>query len=407
MYESPHRGRRHADDRWLRSGVVRGGCPAPQKKIDERNDVLRSLAQRRQFDPDDVETEITSGRLIPRNLPDFAVGLQSSWEVDLWGRLRSQRQSAIARYLATVEGTNLVRTELIAAVASAYFDLLALDHVREILRRSAQRQAEAVEVVRLQKQAGRANDLAVRQFEAQLADTLAMERESVQQGREAENTLNLLLGRFPQPVPRDKAVLFGDPPGAPSAGVPSDLLVNRPDVRAAEMILRAAKFDLQAARAAFFPSFTITAGGGYQAFEPSFLFRTPESMAYSAAGALVAPLVNRRALEAQFAGAKADQIEAMHEYQRALLVAVTEVTNALSNVRAVDDVLAARRDRRAALERAVGTADDLYRAGKATYLEVLLAQQTSLQADIELVEASRARRVANVAVYRALGGGWQ
>ena len=97
----------------------------------------------------------------------------------------------------------------------------------------------------------------------------------------------------------------------------------------------------------------------------------------------------------------------MHEYQRALLVAVTEVTNALSNVRAVDDVLAARRDRRAALERAVGTADDLYRAGKATYLEVLLAQQTSLQADIELVEASRARRVANVAVYRALGGGWQ
>ncbi|MCW5889704.1 MAG: efflux transporter outer membrane subunit [bacterium] len=352
-------------------------------------------------------TEIAPGRLIPVRLPDFTLGLEASWEVDLWGRLRSQREAALARHLASVDGTNLVLSALVADVASAYFDLLALDQIVAVLHTSASQQAEALEIVRLQKEAGRANELAVQQFEAQVADTQARERDVVQQVVETENRINVLLGRYPQPVPRKRELLFADPPAPLSTGVPSDLLRNRPDVRAAELAVRASELDVQAARAAFFPTLTITAGAGWDAFNTAFLFRTPESLAWSAAGGLVAPLVNRLALEAQFIGARANQIEALYEYQRTLLVAFTEVVNALSNVRQSDELLASRRRQKAALEQSIDTADALYRAGKATYLEVLLAQENALQADVDLAEAFRRRRVANVAVYKALGGGWR
>lgn len=353
-----------------------------------------------------AETEIRPGKLVPEKLPGYTIGLTASWELDLWGKLRSERQSVIAQYLASVEGTNLVLSSLVADVASAYFDLLALDHVLGVLKTSASQQTRALEVLRLQKAAGRANELAVQQFEAQLADTRATEREFTQQVVETENRINVLLGRYPQPVARNRERLLSEPPAPLSTGVPSDLLRHRPDIRAAEHTIRAAEFDVKAARAAFFPSLNITAGAGYDAFDTSLLFRTPESLAYGAAGQLVAPLVNRTALQAQFASARADQIAALYDYQRTVLVAYTEVVNSLSDVRRTEELLASRREQKRALEQSVETADALYRAGKATYLEVLLAQENALQADLDLVEAYRRRRTANLAVYKALGGGW-
>jgi outer membrane protein TolC len=277
----------------------------------------------------------------------------------------------------------------------------------DVLRRSAAQQAKALEIVRLKKVAGRTNELAVQQFEAQVTDTHARERETAQLVVETENRINLLLGRFPQPVPRSQESLLSNPAAPLSTGVPSDLLRNRPDIRAAERAVRAAEFDVKAARAAFFPSLTITAGAGYEAFQAGLLFNTPESLAYSAAAGMVMPLLNLSALEAQLMAARADQIEAMYEYQRTILVAYTEVVDALSDIRHTDQLLADRARQQVALERSIDTADALYRAGKASYLEVLLAQQNALQAEVDLVEALRRRRVANIAAYRALGGGWQ
>lgn len=353
-----------------------------------------------------ASTEIRPGELVPERLPNFTVGLQSVWEMDLWGRLRSLRAAAIERYLASIDGTNLVLTSLVADLAAAYFDLLALDHLVDVLQRSAAQQAEALEVVRLQKIAGRTNELAVQQFEAQAADTRAREHDLAQRRVEAENRINVLLGRYPQRVPRGADNLFSNPAVPLSAGVPPDLLRNRPDIRAAELAVRAAKLDVKAARAAFFPTLTITAGAGYEAFRGTLLFNTPESLAYAAAAGLVAPLLNRRALEAQFIDARAEQIEAMYEYQRTVVLACTEVVNALSDIRYTEDIVADRMKQKVALEKSITTADALYRAGKATYLEVLLAQQNALQAEVELVEAFRRRRMANLVAYKALGGGW-
>ncbi|MDP1828605.1 MAG: efflux transporter outer membrane subunit [Archangium sp.] len=351
-------------------------------------------------------TDITPGQLVPTHLGDFALGLQTSWEVDLWGKLRNQRQAVVSTYLASVEGTHLVTTSLVAEVATAWFELQALDRVHEVLVETATRQAEALEVVRLQKSAGRASELAVQQFEAQLADTRALEVGVAQQRVETENRLNFLLGRAPQPIDRKTTLAFEALP-AISAGLPSELLRYRPDVREAELQVQASQFDLKSAQAAFFPNINLSAGVGLQAFNPAYLFRLPESLFYSLLGGLVAPLVNRSAIEANFDGAKASQLQAMYNYQKVVLNAFVEVATGLSNIQNTEKILALRKEQKEAVEKSVETADILYRAGKASYLEVLAAQQTALRADLELIETWRRQRVASVAIYRALGGGWQ
>ncbi len=351
--------------------------------------------------------EIEPGRAVPTHVPDLAVGLQSSWEVDAWGKLRSQRDAAVARYLATVEGTNLVITGLVADMARAYYDLLALDLTRDLLAQTLVRQREALEVVRLQKLAGRANELAVQQFEVQLTNTQALELDILSQIQETEVRINLLRGTYPQPIERRKEALLADVASTLATGVPSELLRNRPDIRAAELEVQAAKMDVRAARAAFYPSLTINAGVGYQAFNPRFLASTPESLVYSAAAGLVAPLVNRSAIEAQFDGAEAYQVQALYEYQKSVLVAYGEVAIGLTKLKSAADVIGIRQAQKAAIEQTVSTADDLYRAGKASYFEVLMAQQSTLAVELELLSALKARRDASVAVYQALGGGWR
>ncbi len=155
-----------------------------------------------------ASTEITPGRTVPENLTDMFLGLQASWEVDIWGKLRNQRKSAVSQYLSSIEGTNFVISNLVADVAIHYNELLALDNELDIIRQTVQKQQEALAVVKLQKEAGRANELAVQQFKAQLLNTQVLEKQVLQQITETENKLNFLLGRYPQPIQRKKGVLF-------------------------------------------------------------------------------------------------------------------------------------------------------------------------------------------------------
>ena len=273
-----------------RAGIVRTtGALLPQVSL-ALGGGIRKYGHYTDTGAGNATTDIRPGQIVPVASAEPHVGLQSSWEIDLWGKLREP---------ARVRGRTVPRqrrrhgageSSLVADVASAYFEMLALDHVRAVLHEALARQQRALEVIRLEKQAGRANELAVQQFEAQLADTRAREREVMQEMVEAENRVNLLLGRFPQPVERAKQLLF--------AGFPRPLLGGRA-LRAARESPRhppgrssgcgPRKFDVKAARAAFFPNLNITAGVGYQAFNPAFLFTTPESLIYSVLGGLVAP----------------------------------------------------------------------------------------------------------------------
>jgi len=354
-----------------------------------------------------ASTEITPGQIVPEHLPDYYLGLQSSWEIDIWGKLRNQRKSAISQYLSSIEGTNFVISNLVADVAIYYSELLALDNELDIVRQTIQKQQEALEVVRLQKEAGRANELAVQQFNAQLLNTQVLEKNVHQQIIEAENKVNFLLGRYPQPIERTKGIFFKEIPQQISAGFPSQLLANRPDIREAEFQIEASKFDLKAAKAAFYPNFNITASFGFQAFNPEFLFSSPASIAYSVMGTLVAPIINMNALKARFNTAKANQLTAMYNYQKTILNAYVEVANELSNIQNLHQINSLKKQQSEVLKQAVDTSNELYKYGRASYLEVLMAQQSALQANLELVQATKQQRISTINIYKALGGGWR
>jgi multidrug efflux system outer membrane protein len=354
-----------------------------------------------------ASTFITPGQIVPENLTDIFLGLQASWEVDVWGKLRNQRKAAISQYLASVEGSRFVISNLVADVAIHYNELLALDNELDIIRQTLRKQQEALEVIKLQKETGRANELAVQQFSAQLLNSEVLEKQTLQRITETENRINFLLGRYPQPIPRKKDVLFQAVPRQISAGIPSQLLANRPDIRAAEFEIEAGKFDLKAAKAAFYPNFNITATLGFQAFNPEFLFQSPASLAYSLMGTLVAPLINMNALKAQFNTAKANQLTAMYNYQKTILNGYVEVANQLSNLRNLQRMHELKKQQSETLQKSVDTSKELYRSARATYLEVLIAQQNALQANLELIDVIKQERLSTVNIYRALGGGWR
>ncbi|WP_342346778.1 TolC family protein [uncultured Nitrospira sp.] len=352
-------------------------------------------------------TDFKSGQTIPANLPDLFVGLQSSWEVDIWGKLQNQRSSAISKFLASIEGTSFVVSNLVADVAIYYNELRALDNELDIIRQTLHTQYESLEVVELQKEAGRATELAVELFKAQVLNTSILEKEVLQQIVVTENHINFLLGRFPQPIERTKGQYFTEILHEISSGVPSQLLANRPDVREAEFQIKASKFDLKVAKASFFPSFNITASFGFQAFNPDFLFVAPSSIAYTAVGTLVAPLINRNALHAQFNNAEANQLTAMYQYQKTILNAYVEVANELSNIHNLRKINTLKKQQNEVLQQSVETSHLLYRYGRASYLEVLIAQRNALQSNLELINFAKQLRIAAVKIYKALGGGWK
>ena len=354
-----------------------------------------------------ASTEITPGQTVPENLTDIYLGFQASWEVDIWGKLLNQRKSAVSHYLASMEGANYVISNLVADVAIYYNKLLALDHELDIIRQTIQKQQQAVEVIKLQKEAGRANELAVQQFKAQLLNSQVLEKNALQQITETENKMNFLLGRFPQPIERTKSFFFAEIPEQISAGVPSQLLANRPDIREAEFQIEASKFDLKAAKAAFFPNFNITAALGYQAFNTEFLFSSPASLAYSLMGTVVAPLINKNALKAHFNTAKANQLTAMYNYQNTILNAYVEVANQLSNLRNLQNIHTLKEQQSDVLKQSVEASNELYKTARASYLEVLIAQQSALQANLELIEVIKRQRISTINIYKALGGGWR
>lgn len=354
-----------------------------------------------------ITTEMTPGKMIPVNLPDMFIGFQSSWEIDLWGKLKSKHKSALTQFLASTEGARAVSSGLISDIAISYYELLALDHELEIIRQTIQRQQDALEIVKLQKETGRTNELAVQQFQAQLLNTRSAEKELLQQITEFENHINFLSGRFPQKIERRKEVLFNEIPKEIQTGLPAQLLENRPDIREAELQVRASKFDLKAAKAAFLPGMNLTAGLGFQAFKPEYLFMTPASLTYTALGGLIAPLVNLNALKANFSFAKANQLVAMHLYQKRILNGYVEVVNLLSAIQNLQNMGMLKEEQNTVLNSSVDMSTELFRTGRASYLEVLLAQQNSLQAKLELINVNKRQHITAVHIYKALGGGWQ
>ena len=345
-------------------------------------------------------------RQLPSIVPDLFVGFRSTWEIDLWGKLRSRRKAAYARLLATEQGRRLVQTSLVAQVASLYYELLTYDNQLAVLEKNRAYQERALEVVKIQKLGGRATELAVQQFAAQLLRTRSLAAESRQRIAASENTLNRLLGRYPQPIRRGRALTAQTVPAAVSAGLPATMLLRRPDVQQAELQLTAARADVAAARAAFLPSLTLAPYLGINAYTPSLLLSTPGSLAYGLLAGVAAPVLNRSAVRAGYARSAAEQRAAYLGYQKTIQIGFEEVTTNLRGLENYREVADLRQQEVDALTKAVATANDLYRANYATYIEVITAQRSVLEAELSLTAARRQQFLLLIDLYRSLGGGW-
>jgi multidrug efflux system outer membrane protein len=331
--------------------------------------------------------------------------LNAFWEVDLWGRVRRLNESARAQFLASEEARRGVRLSLLSAVASDYFRLLELDRELEIVQRTTNSFGESLKLFTQRLEGGTGTDLETSRAEAALADSLSAAPFILEQITLTENELCVLLGRNPGPITRTEHPSAELPPEVP-AGLPSALLERRPDVRETEQRLRSANAQVGESVAEFFPRIGLTTFVGKISPQLS-AFTLGGANAWGVGAEATGPLFEGGRLVGQYRQAKAARDEARLRFQQAVLTAFREVSDAL----VLRERLAEIRDQQAreveALDRAVRVSTKRYLAGKASYYEVLEAQQQLFPAQLNLARTKRDEMLAVVALYKALGGGWQ
>lgn len=352
------------------------------------------------------QLNIRKGQPFPEPLGDLSLGAVATWEVDVWKKLHRAKDAAAQRYLASVEGKNFLVTQLVSEIAETYYDLLALDNLLTTINENIVIQSSALNSVKLQKESAKATQLAVSRFQAQLLKTTNLQYEVKQRIVEAENRINFLTARYPAPIQRSSTVFLSMPVDTLQAGVPSQLLVNRPDIKQAELQLKAAKLDVQVAKANFYPSLNIRSGLGFNAFNPAFLIN-PQSLAYNLAGDLMAPLINRKALKASYFSSKSSQLQAVYNYEQSVLNAFVDVQNQMAKMDNYTSSFDVKSQEVAILNQAVDVANSLFNSARADYVEVLLTQEEALQAKLELIEIKGKLLSGKVNLYRSLGGGWK
>jgi NodT family efflux transporter outer membrane factor (OMF) lipoprotein len=360
-----------------------------------------------------AEDQLTfpGGGSFPDPLGDVRLTTDLFWQIDIWRQLRNARDAAINRYIEAIEDRNYLITRLVAEIAENYYELASLDQRLAFFNQTIQLLEQSLEVARAQKAAARGTELGVQRFLAEVRKNQSQRFIIQQRIIEVENRINFLVGRFPQPVEHtswnainlDARILY--------VGVPAQLLENRRDVRAAERELAAAGLDILVARARFYPRLIITAGVGYEAFSPKYLF-DPGAFIANAAGELTAPLVNRLAIRADYQSANARQLQAVYNYQRTVLNAYIEVVNSMNKARNYGLSVGIKQEQVKALEESVNVARDLFNRpiveafARVEYVDVLLATRDLLEARSVLIETRQQQLSAIVRTYQALGGGY-
>ena len=343
----------------------------------------------------------------PTLVGDYQFGLFSTWEIDVWKKLRNSTKVAVFEYMASTEGKNFLLTNLVAEVAHSYYELITLDNQLSNLEQNIAIQQNGLEIVKQLQLFARSNTLAVKRYEAEVAKNQSRLYEIKQQITVAENRINFLLGRTPEPIKRSSGGFMDIKPKMLNTGIPSQLLQNRPDIRKSELELKAANLNIDVARANFYPSFGIKAGVGFDAFALRYLVNTPESIAASLAGDLVAPLVNKNAIIAEYKNSNARQIQAAYEYEQTIINAYTEVANQISNIDNLDKNYQLKKKQVESLVLSIDVSTQLFKNARADYLDVLLTQRDALEAKRELIDTKQKQINAMVDLYKSLGGGWQ
>ena len=338
---------------------------------------------------------------------DYSAGAVISWEADIWGKIKNQKARSLAAYLQTGEALKAVQTSLISAIAKGYYNLLMLDAQVDIARKNLVLIDSTLDIIRLQYNAGQVTALAVQQTTEQRWAAAQLIPELTQEIIIQENALSLLAGLPPAAIKRNGGlsdVVYAD---QGSAGVPAALLQNRPDVRARELELNIANANTGIAKANMYPTLSITAAGGLNAFKMTNWFNIPASLFGAVAGSITQPLFQRKQFKTQYELAKIDREKTIIQFRQSVLTAVGEVADALVQVEKLKEQEQIAATRVSTLQNAIGNASLLFRNGMANYLEVILAQRNVLQVELQLALLKKEQLTARVELYRALGGGWK
>lgn len=341
-------------------------------------------------------------------IPDYFVGVRSSWELDLWGKLRNRREAAFLQLMSESELKRLIETELISSIASSYYELISLDEKIQVYEQNIKLHERALEIIEAQKEAGRADELAVQQFRSLLSQSKASRAHAEQEILAYEHQVNSLLGRVYQPISRNSEPINDDLLFENLVvGSLDDLLNNRLDIRKAGMDLKAGFHELESSRLAFLPTVAISPYLGLQSFSFDKLFNLEKSVTYGLFGGITMPIFRQRELKSEYERMKASYGINFIEYEKSVLNAVNEVSLAINTQEAIVDRSTHIKDQVAALESSIGAAEELFIAGRVTYLDIITAQKGLIEAQVADVDINKEKMLNQVVLYKALGGGWQ
>ena len=327
-----------------------------------------------------------------------------SWDIDFWGKLKRQREEAMSGYLGLAENRRALRVQLIAQTAQAYYNLLSLDEQLRITQTVEKSMQETLEMLKTQYSVGDVSSLAIKQSEAQLAETRALIPDIKASIKAQENALQTLAGSYPDAVTRAQSLQEKAFSTELESGVPADLLANRPDIKQKEFELQAANARVGIARTEFYPTLKITGQGGLNAIKATNWFSIPASLFGNAAAGLTQPVFNKRSIRSAYEQALHQREAAVHEFRKSVLVGMEEVSSSLSNITHIKEQMSEVNNRKTVMHQAIADAQMLYKYGEANYLEVLTVQQGYLQAELAHTLVIQKEINAYIALYKALGG---
>ena len=345
------------------------------------------------------------GQVFDGSIEQFDLSANLSWEADIWGKIRSTKRASEANYLQSVAAHQAVKTQLVSSIASTYYQLLALDQQLAITEQTINTRDKSVETIKALKEAGLTTQVAVDQNIAQLNNAKVLKVDIEKAIFRTENVFSILLGKTPQHIERGMLINQSIDTEM-KLGVPATLLSNRPDVMASEYQLVQSFEMTNVARSSFYPSLTITATGGFQSIELDKLLNA-NSLFATFVGGLTQPIFNKRRIKTQYEVAKAQQEQALLRFKQSLLVAGSEVSNALYAYNAETEKYTYRLNEVEALRKAETNSEELLNNGFANYLDLLIVRQSVLNSELNVIDSKLQQLLTVVNLYEALGGGWR
>ncbi|WET02218.1 TolC family protein [Flavobacterium sp. YJ01] len=338
-------------------------------------------------------------------MDDYSATLKLSWEADIWGKAAMQKRDAKAAYFAQKENLSALKTRIIVQVAQSYYNLLGLDEQLKIAEKNIELSTSTLDMMKLQYNSGSISSLAVNQTEAQkktaeLLVPLAKANIAVQ-----ENALQILCGEYPDKIERAGNIDAAEISVVFPTGIPVSLLSRRPDVKASEYAVMSATAKTGLSKAAMYPTLSLNPSIGVNSFEFDTWFNFPGSLTKTIAANLAQPIFRKKALRTAYEVAVLEQEKAAVQFKQSFITAVGEVNDAMSRLKYADERIVLAKEKAASLDKATSDASLLYKSGMANYLEVITAQNSSLQNDLDVVTIKLEKLNAAINLYRALGGG--